>query len=286
VNGYLPEVIDKDLPLRIIALSTAISGLLFVVAYHKFALFESRRRMALLEAEQERYLVQQELTQNLAHDLRTPISILKTKMYLIKRYAEKDMPIASKLDELETVANNMNVMIEDLLALTLLDKDMVMATGTSILVEDMVSECIESLRSYATTYNIRITLESSSPRSVAIYGNRKQLIRAFTNLIENAVHYGKVDGYVNICLHNYADHVTICVEDDGIGIAPENHEKVFDRFFRVNPARTSDGRQGTGIGLSIVQKIIEAHGGKISLESELGHGTKFMVSLPRHAETA
>ncbi|MEO1290646.1 MAG: HAMP domain-containing sensor histidine kinase [Chloroflexota bacterium] len=280
-NGYLPDVIYKDLPLRVAVLISATVGLLFIVSYHKYALLESGRRMAVFEAERERYQVQNELTQNLAHDLRTPISVLKSKMYLIRRYVEKGMPVDAKIDELEAVTDNMHAMIEDLLALTMLDSESADVTTTVINLQDLITDSIASIESYAQTENIQLIFDNQSSGDISIKGNPKQLSRVMTNLMDNAVHYGQEGGYVKVQLRHDTKTVSILIEDDGIGIAPEHHEQIFERFYRVNQARTIDQRQGTGIGLSIVRKIIQGHGGQITVQSALGEGTTFVITLPR-----
>ncbi|MEL6406850.1 MAG: HAMP domain-containing sensor histidine kinase [Chloroflexota bacterium] len=286
-GDYLPmlisPVLEKDLPIHFIALLSGITGLLLIISYHKYALLESGRRMAGLQAERERYRVQNEMTQNLAHDLRTPVTVMKSKMYLIKRYTEKGIPTQDKLSELEVAIENTHAMIEDLLALTMIDRNEQRDSVQTFNVREVLLQCIDAIRSYADENNTQIIFDDSSEKDIIAHGSQQQWMRVFSNLIENAIHYGceNCDNrYIKVRLQPTTDAITIQFEDNGIGIAPQDHERVFERFYRVNAARTHGKRPGTGIGLSIVRKIIEMHGGRITLASAIGRGSTFTVTLP------
>jgi|GEM_PF-1937668 len=275
----LPTVFQFSELFHLIILIVSLTTLLLIVGYHKYAILESSDRMLALEAKETRYNVQRELTQNLAHDLKTPISVLKSTTYLIRKRQEKDMPIEEKLVALEATTHNLHMMIEDLLALTMLDsanKDENIAVVTIL---DLVQDTIQSLTDLATTNNISVHLVNDLTCD-SIRGHASQLQRAITNLIENAIIYGKEGGHINVALSNDTHYVFIRVQDDGIGIAPEHHEQIFERFFQVNQARTMQQNKGTGIGLSMVRRIVQLHGGQITVDSQLEHGSTFTVRLP------
>ncbi|MEO1645747.1 MAG: HAMP domain-containing sensor histidine kinase, partial [Chloroflexota bacterium] len=235
------------------------------------------------QAERERYRVQNEMTQNLAHDLRTPVTVMKSKMYLIKRYTEKGIPTQDKLNELEMAIENTHAMIEDLLALTMIDRNEQRDSVQTFNVREVLLQCIGAIRSYADENNTQIIFDDSAEKDIIAHGSQQQWMRVFSNLIENAIHYGceNCDNrYIKVRLQPATDAITIQFEDNGIGIAPQDHERVFERFYRVNTARTHGKRPGTGIGLSIVRKIVEMHGGRITLASAIGVGSTFTVTLP------
>ena len=120
---------------------------------------------------------------------------------------------------------------------------------------------------------------------VAFFGNRRLLADVMRNLLSNAIKYSKADGgYVLTKIHQDEHNISIIVEDDGIGIAPENQKRVFERFFTVDPGRTRTDGSGTGLGLSLVKHIVQAHDGILRLDSELGKGSRFSILLPRDAK--
>jgi two-component system, OmpR family, manganese sensing sensor histidine kinase len=112
-----------------------------------------------------------------------------------------------------------------------------------------------------------------------IRGDEMQLSRLFKNLIDNAFYYTPAPGIVTVHAHQRGSHVEISIEDTGVGIAPECLDQVFDRFWRADLSRTY-WAGGSGLGLAIAQSVAQIHGGKISVVSQLGHGSKFTVLLP------
>jgi two-component system phosphate regulon sensor histidine kinase PhoR len=102
------------------------------------------------------------------------------------------------------------------------------------------------------------------------------------NLVSNAIKYNKEKGYVKITIKDKGDSVILSVKDNGIGIAKENQEKVFERFYRVDEARVSVGDESsTGLGLAIVKQVVQDHKGTIEIESDLGKGTEFIITMPK-----
>ncbi len=277
---YLPTFPAFALPFQVIVLIATLTTLLFVVSYHKYALLKSGERMAILQSQQERYQVQQELTQNIAHDLRTPVSVIKTTTYLIKKRQEQGMPIDEKLKILDQVSDNMTQMIDDLLDLMILDRLSSLDISQKINIADLVHQATSSLHDYAVERDITLECSDNTSGEALIYGNTMQLKRAITNLIDNAIHYTNTGGEVVASINMDKDIVIIQIKDNGIGIAPENHKYIFERFYRVDEARTSRDRMGTGIGLSIVERIVRLHSGQIQVDSELGQGTTFTVTIP------
>jgi two-component system sensor histidine kinase SenX3 len=122
---------------------------------------------------------------------------------------------------------------------------------------------------------IKLELENGA----MVFGDRSQLVSALSNLIENAVKYSEPGKLVRVGTKEDTETVAISVTDQGIGIAPADQERIFERFFRVDRAR-SRSTGGTGLGLSIVRHVVDNHGGKISVQSEEGKGATFTVSLP------
>jgi two-component system, OmpR family, phosphate regulon sensor histidine kinase PhoR len=144
-------------------------------------------------------------------------------------------------------------------------------------IKTLVQEVIDSVKHSADAKNIQI---DGNSHSVNVYADRKRIGQVLTNLAQNAVNYmDKADGSVSIRYRRYKDKLRIEVIDTGCGISEANLERIFDRFFRVDKARSRD-TGGTGLGLSISKKILEAHQEDLKVESTLGSGTRFWFELP------
>ena len=129
----------------------------------------------------------------------------------------------------------------------------------------------------------KVELVTSGNFAADVFGDRSQLVSAFSNLVENAVKYSDEDRLVKIIGDVRVDDLTVAIVDQGLGIAPKDHERIFERFYRVDRAR-SRSTGGTGLGLSIVRHVVDNHGGKIELKSNEGEGATFTVVLPRSKE--
>lgn len=280
VTGALPIVAPKDLPLRMLALIVAATFLFVLVSYHRYAIRQSEQIIAELKIKNERYETERELTQNLAHDLRTPITTLKTTAYLIQKRHEKGLPVDDHILKLDNHLNHMNAIIANLLEMTFLDTISANSNDNTVNIRTIIKECLNSMDAYARQHRIALTLFDEAGGEIYVKGSETQLKRLFDKIIENGIHYGCAEGYVKISLQNTTSWIEVLIEDNGIGIAPEHHERVFERFFRIDQARSVREGTGTGIGLSIAKRIIELHGGSITLKSELGKGSAFKIVLP------
>ena len=129
----------------------------------------------------------------------------------------------------------------------------------------------------------KVELVTSGNFAAEVFGDRSQLVSAFSNLVENAIKYSDEDRLVKIIGNVGADDMSIVIVDQGLGIAPKDHERIFERFYRVDRAR-SRSTGGTGLGLSIVRHVVDNHGGKIEVKSNEGEGATFTVVLPRQKD--
>jgi signal transduction histidine kinase len=141
----------------------------------------------------------------------------------------------------------------------------------------LVQEVVETMRPLAEVNGLR--LHSSPNGPIRIQGDRPRLRQVFFNLLDNAIKYTPESGTVHVFVEQQHQTAAVTVRDTGIGISPEHLPHVFDRFYRVDKAR-SRSQGGTGLGLSIAQSIVAAHGGRIELASTLGQGTTCTVTLP------
>ena len=136
-----------------------------------------------------------------------------------------------------------------------------------------------NLQSVAQSQDISLKLHTTKDQYLPILGDDKALNQLVTNLVDNAIKYTPEGGQVDVYLQLDDQHLVFAVKDTGIGIAPADQERIFERFYRVDKARSREVG-GTGLGLAIVKHIVQSHQGKLQVISELGEGTRFEVRLP------
>lgn len=235
--------------------------------------------MATVEDVTQRVLtdtVRTDFVANLSHELKTPVGgiaalgdtmVEETDPAVVKRLAESIVIEAYRL----------SAIVDDLLDLSRIESGATM-NWAPINVADVIIEVIASSRNFAQRHQVDLVLEENP--SVYVYGDRIQLVSAFSNLVENGIKYSEANSSLRIHSEVIGADVRISVIDQGIGIAAKDHERIFERFYRVDRAR-SRATGGTGLGLSIVRHVVTNHGGRIELVSEEGMGAAFTVILPR-----
>ncbi|HIK40169.1 cell wall metabolism sensor histidine kinase WalK [Thermoleptolyngbya sp. M55_K2018_002] len=241
----------------------------------------------------ESYQRLKQFTADASHELRNPIAVIQTNVQVALADAEPDPAMQQQqLKVIERLTRRLGRLVDDLLFLARQDSGKKLARREAIALPVLLEEVLEEQESIAAdkpvSLNLEITPELQQlPDAVQIQGDRDQLIRLFTNLIGNAIQYTPANGKVTVSVsrnkHNPA-HVQVQVRDTGRGIPAESLPYLFDRFYRVDPARTSDSRSkasgGSGLGLAIAKVITENHHGQIQVDSELSKGTVFTVTLP------
>lgn len=206
-----------------------------------------------------------------------PVSVILSQCeYAMEQ--ENGPETTEALQSIHNQTERMSKMIGQLLLLSRSDQGFVKLNLEEVLISELVEVIAEDAREKAVKKNIRIFTDIEE--DIVIIGDETMLVRFFVNLISNAICYGKQDGWVKITLHKEGQQVTGSVEDNGIGIAQEEQEKVWRRFYQVDSSRTSNEDGNLGLGLSMVSWIAKAHGGNIKLESRLGEGSIFRFSLP------
>ena len=217
---------------------------------------------------------QKRFSQCAAHELRTPLAILKTRMSLFRKKGLcSTAETAALLDVLEEQTDRLSALVGDLLALANMEE---LERSQRVDVVQLLKRTAESLRDLANAHQVRLELDAV-PGTVP--GNAALLERALFNLGENAVKYNRPGGTVTIRSSIRGDTWQVEVADQGSGIPEALLEQVFEPFFRVDPSRS---RQlgGAGLGLSLVRSIASLHGGQVRAESSEGHGCRFILTLP------
>jgi len=221
-----------------------------------------------------------EFVANVSHELRTPLSLIKGFVETLLNGAKDEPETATRF--LHTIAKHtdrLTYLIEDLLTISRLESGQIVMNLHSIELQPEVARVLDDLQARAADKNV--TFENLVPAGLGANADADRLQQVLFNLIENAIKYGRKGGRVSIGgKARSTNEVELWVHDDGPGIPSESRERVFERFYRVDRARSAE-TGGTGLGLSIVKHIVQAHGGEVGVKSESGAGTTFFFTLPR-----
>ncbi|MEC4814698.1 MAG: ATP-binding protein [Scytonema sp. PMC 1069.18] len=218
-----------------------------------------------------------QFTADASHELRSPLMVIKTNAAVALKYSEGMREAdADKFQAIVSASNQMSRLTEDLLLLARTNK-IPNFQREVVNLADILDTLVQQYQFQAETKQIK--LQSALTENLYLLGDSTQLTRLFSNLVANAIYYTPNDGKVEIKTGYVGSDIYVKVQDTGVGIAPENIEKVFDRFWRADQSRSSHSG-GSGLGLAIAQAIAEAHDGLITVTSQLGVGSCFTVRLP------
>lgn len=236
------------------------------------------------DVSEEKALAQQKsrFVAHASHELRTPITNLKTRVYLVKKQPDK---IAEHLRVLEEVSDRMQRLVEDLLDVSRFERGMIRLQFRKLNVQALIGKVIMVQKPEAEHHNL--LLQAQMPHeALEVYADHERVTQVITNLVTNAINYTPNGGTITVRVSAiYGDDQQVCcarieVEDTGIGIAEEHLPHIFEAFYRVTSKVT-----GTGLGLSIAKEIVELHGGKITVQSKSGKGSLFSFWLPMNQST-
>lgn len=221
----------------------------------------------------------QEFVANVSHELRTPLSLIKGFVETLLEGAKNDPEKSTRfLQTIEKHADRLTFLIEDLLTISRLESGQIIMNRHPVDMHEETQRVADDLRSRADEK--QMTLDNLVPEGLHAHADADRLQQVLFNLVENAIKYGRPAGRVTIGGGPAAEgKIEMWVRDDGPGIPAESRERVFERFYRVDRARSRE-TGGTGLGLSIVKHIVQAHGGEVWLKSEEGEGTAFHFTLP------
>ena len=220
-----------------------------------------------------------EFVANVSHELRTPLSLIKGYVETLIDGARNDPAVANRfLRTIEKHADRLTYLIEDLLTLSTLESGGVVLNLEPVEVRRLAARVVEDLGDRAR--GREVSLNNEVPASLMVRGDADRVQQVLFNLVDNAIKYGRQGGRITIGARQEDDRVVeIWVRDDGPGIPAGALERVFERFYRVDRARSRD-QGGTGLGLAIVKHIVQAHGGDVRAESDPGRGAAFFFTLP------
>lgn len=249
--------------------------------------FEEMRRR-LKESAEEKIILDKEnkeLISNISHDLKTPITAVKGYVEgIMDGVADTPEKMDRYVRTIYNKTNEMDHLINELTFYSKIDTNRIPYTFSKLNVEDYFSDCAEEIGLELETRGIQLCYANYVDRSVQVIADGEQIRRVIHNIIGNAIKYmDKAKGVIQIRVKDVGDFVQVEIEDNGKGIASKDLAYIFDRFYRTDVSRNSS-KGGSGIGLSIVKKIMEDHGGKVWATSREGIGTIMYFVLRKYQE--
>ncbi len=240
----------------------------------------ARRTMHELETAKIFKVNRNEFMGNVAHELRTPIFAIQLSLETLLDGAINDEKV--NVDFISRAFNQtkrLKELVDDLITISKFETGVKMSKRY-FGISNSVNKTIDELRALAEARNVSLEFDPSSANGVSVFGDEERLKQVLVNLIDNAIKYTSKDGIVKVSLDLKEKEVIINIEDNGIGIPKKDLPRIFERFYRVDKTRSRDVG-GSGLGLSIVKHILEAHSSQIKVESEVNKGTKFEFNLKR-----
>jgi signal transduction histidine kinase len=222
----------------------------------------------------------QQFTADAAHELRTPLAAIRATVE--STLQTRELPEAEARSTLQTVERQngrLSQLVQDLLLLSRMDLQVLLLKQHPCCLNDVICDSVEELAPLAIAADITLKADIRVHQPIFVIGDEEQLYRLLANLITNAIQHTPVAGTVTVGLEQEDRHAAIHVQDTGIGIAPEEQLRIFDRFYRVQSDRARI-TGGAGLGLAIANMIVQAHRGSLQVESALGQGSTFTVRLP------
>lgn len=225
--------------------------------------------------------IRKDFVANVSHELRTPITSIKgfSETLLDGAYKDETM-LLSFLEIIHKESNRLQMLIQDLLELSKIEQHGFTVNIMPMSLQEVLIRGAELTSPRLDEKNMSFNVDIA--RDVQVMGDANRIIQIVMNLITNAITYSPEDTVVTIRLKENEDYGILEIEDEGIGIEKNEIPRVFERFYRVDRARSRNSG-GTGLGLAIVKHLVEAHNGRILVESEVGKGTKMIVSIPKHS---
>jgi two-component system sensor histidine kinase SenX3 len=230
------------------------------------------------ESEAERvHEVRRDFVANISHELKTPIGALSLLSEAVLSAADEPESVVKFATRMQLEAKRLTDLVQEIINLSRLQDSDPLQIATENNVADLINEAIDLVKTTSEAKGISVSAKDIP--EVLVLGDNEQLIMAIHNLLENAINYSPENTKVSVSVTINEDIVEIVVADQGIGIPEEAQDRIFERFYRVDPARSRE-TGGTGLGLSIVKHVASNHGGDVKVWSSPNVGSSFALRLP------
>ncbi len=288
------EILDKlnqliaDPEIAIVLMTTkAMEQVADVVARKKF---ERRRELdnsedeihkmaytfnEMLDTVEETFIHEKQFSSDVSHELRTPITVILAQSDYALDYVETLDEAKESFEVINRQAKKMTNLINQIMELSKMERQNKIEKD-KINFSNIILQLLEDYRTLLENNNIELI--TNIEKDLRIYGNKLMLERLFVNLFTNAMKFTKTT--INVSLNRINKEVILQIKDDGIGITKEDQKYIWDRFFQTSDSRNKDKNKGSGLGLSMVNRIVQLHLATIDVESEVGKGTCFIVKFP------
>lgn len=246
----------------------------------------SKTLNAMFDRIEEAFRLQKQFTADASHELKTPLTILLGEMEVALANPRTSEDYVETLGSAVEEIRRITKIVDELLTIARLESGQLQLQKRPVRLDELLLDSVSKTSAYASRRSIKINFEvnerhDEESEEVYIDGDEDKLLSVFMNLLDNAIKYSGNDTTIRVVLDTDDTFATVKIIDRGIGISRTDLPHIFDRFYRADKSRSSDGsRRGTGLGLSISKYIIEAHGGTIGIESEKGSGTTVSIRLP------
>ena len=221
--------------------------------------------------------VRRDFVANISHELKTPIGGISILAEALAEASNDPELVKNFSERMQIEATRLSHLVQEIIDLSRIQDQNTMQNSEMVSLNKVIEEAIDQSKVLAGKRHVELNF--ASDEDVQFFGDRKQLVMAISNLIENAINYSPERTSVNVLLRKNNEVAEIAISDQGVGIAEADIERIFERFYRVDSARSRD-TGGTGLGLSIVKHVISNHGGDIQVWSDPGTGSTFTVLLP------
>ena len=219
--------------------------------------------------------IRRDFVSNVSHELRTPLASLRALVDTLRGGALDDPPAAAHfLERMDQEIDDLTHMVGELLELSRIESGQAPIRLAPVAVADVVEPAVERLRTQAERG--QLTLDCQLPPDLYVLADQEQLHQVVTNLVQNAIKFTPPGGHVSVTAQRDGERVIVTVRDSGVGIPETVLPRIFERFYKADPARAS---RGTGLGLAIAKHIVQAHGGEIWVTSVEGQGSSFSFSV-------
>src|SRR5436190_5263806 len=223
--------------------------------------------------------IRRDFVANVSHELRTPLSILRCYIEVLLDEPETQREeLARILSIMERHSKRLQRLVDDLLSLAQLESSQATLELSDVRVDELFNNLIRDWKEKLAAKKLKVIVDLT-PEALTVHADGTRLEEVLYNLLDNAVKFSRENGQIHLRAIRRGSNMVLSVADSGLGIGQEHLPRIFERFYRADKARSRE-LGGTGLGLAIVKHIAQLHGGRVEVESELGHGTTMRVVLP------